>query len=124
MKAIEAGDEITSDYALFDYSCDGHEIMECLCYAPNCRKSMRGFRKLTLPEKSKLLHMVDASLMMQFLSDTPNLTIVDLDLETPEGVEINSSNINNCFLLASRCFKSGDIIFENESVIVTDPDAE
>ena len=42
VKDILVGDEITTDYALFDYTCDGHEIQTCLCKSTLCRGFMRG----------------------------------------------------------------------------------
>jgi hypothetical protein len=42
LKDIEIGDEVVCDYAVFDYTCDGHEIEQCLCGAANCRGNMKG----------------------------------------------------------------------------------
>ena len=42
VKDIHAGDEITTDYALFDYTCDGHEIETCMCQSNFCRGFMKG----------------------------------------------------------------------------------
>ncbi len=41
---IDAGMEVTCDYALFDYSCSGHEIEVCACGAKKCRGMMLGFQ--------------------------------------------------------------------------------
>jgi len=57
---------------------------------------MRGFRQLSLVQKSSVLHMVDTDIMTQFLRDSPNLTIMDLNKNIPEGVLINSNDIGNC----------------------------
>ena len=44
IRDIATGDEITCDYALFDYECNGHEIEACACGSLNCRGKMLGFR--------------------------------------------------------------------------------
>ncbi len=41
---IDAGTEVTCDYALFDYSCSGHEIEVCACGSKKCRGKMLGFQ--------------------------------------------------------------------------------
>jgi SET domain-containing protein len=41
---IDAGMEVTCDYALFDYSCSGHEIVVCACGSKMCRGNMLGFQ--------------------------------------------------------------------------------
>jgi hypothetical protein len=61
IKDIEVGDEITADYATFDYECDGHEIEVCGCISANCRGSMRGFKNLSLEEQvgSPIIHQFE-----------------------------------------------------------------
>jgi uncharacterized protein len=39
MRDIEPGEELTTDYALFD---DSDAVMECHCGRPNCRGSVNG----------------------------------------------------------------------------------
>jgi SET domain-containing protein len=46
MRDVTAGEELTTDYALFDSS---DEVMECRCGAPQCRKIIRG-QDWQLPE--------------------------------------------------------------------------
>ena len=41
---IDVGTEVTCDYALFDYSCSGHEIEVCACGSKKCRGKMLGFQ--------------------------------------------------------------------------------
>lgn len=44
LRDIDVGDEITCDYALFDYDCKGHTIEVCACGSTNCRGKMMGFQ--------------------------------------------------------------------------------
>ena len=60
MKDIEIGDEITSDYACFDYECDGHEIEECGCGSDKCRGKMMGFKHLLMEQKIRLYPYCDS----------------------------------------------------------------
>jgi uncharacterized protein len=50
MRDIEAGEELTTDYALFD---DSDEVMECECGQRNCRGTVHGrdWRRPDLQEK-------------------------------------------------------------------------
>lgn len=41
---IDAGMEVTCDYACFDYYCNGHEIEVCACGSSKCRGKMMGFQ--------------------------------------------------------------------------------
>lgn len=43
LRDIDAGMELTCDYALFDYTCGGHEILNCACGSEKCRGKMLGF---------------------------------------------------------------------------------
>lgn len=44
MRDIKPGEEVTCDYALFDYHCNGHEIEVCACGSHKCRGKMLGFQ--------------------------------------------------------------------------------
>ena len=44
LRDIDVGDEVTCDYALFDYYCDGHKIEACACGSTVCRGKMLGFQ--------------------------------------------------------------------------------
>ena len=44
LRDIDVGDEITCDYALFDYDCSGHQIEVCACGSTKCRGKMTGFQ--------------------------------------------------------------------------------
>jgi hypothetical protein len=43
IRDIAAGDEVTCDYALFDYDYNDHEIEICVCGSEKCRGKMFGF---------------------------------------------------------------------------------
>jgi hypothetical protein len=44
LRDIAAGEEVTCDYALFDYQCNGHQIEVCACGSQKCRGQMLGFQ--------------------------------------------------------------------------------
>jgi hypothetical protein len=121
LKEIKEGDEISCDYATFDYTCDGHEITECLCGSNQCRGSMTGFKNLTMAQKIEILSIADDEVIDLFLNDNTNIHILDVLKSCPEGVEINSEDKNNFFLTSSKDFLTGDVIFRNKVQIITDP---
>lgn len=52
-KDINIGDEITCNYLLFDYTCDGHSF-ECKCGSENCYRNINGFKNCTLDQQLEL----------------------------------------------------------------------
>jgi len=120
VKDIHEGDEITCDYALFDYECDGHEIPECLCGSPKCRGSMRGFKQLTLEQKVDSLPYLDPEVLARFLVDTPEVEIVDVQKTLPDGVTIFVNNAKSFCLKATKNFAKGELVFSNTVRRVTD----
>jgi SET domain-containing protein len=113
LKDIEVGDEITCDYALFDYTCNGHEIDPCLCGAANCRGSMKGFGAMTLQQQVEVLHLCDETIIQQFLIDNKHVTIVDIAPTMPEGVSVKIDSNNEMSLFATKSFRRGDLVFRN-----------
>lgn len=55
LKNINIGDELTCDYDLCEYECDGHQIENCQCGSNQCRKLIKGFKYATDCDKLKLL---------------------------------------------------------------------
>ena len=51
LRDIDAGTEVTCDYALFDYDCNGHGIENCACGSNKCRGKMLGFQGQSLYAK-------------------------------------------------------------------------
>jgi len=65
---IDAGMEVTCDYALFDYSCSGHEIEVCACGSKKCRGKMLGFQGER--RESFVFIIVFSLALMPFISHT------------------------------------------------------
>ena len=69
---IECGEELTSNYHLFDYTGDGHEFT-CMCSEGDlCCGRFGGFRSLPYDTQYKLLSEVTTNVLQQFLSDNYN----------------------------------------------------
>lgn len=122
VKDIKEGDEITCDYALFDYECDGHEIPVCGCRAANCRGSMRGFKNLDIDEKIRLLPRCDKEIVDMFFQDNPVFKIMESQL--PEGVGLVVKPDGQKYVVATRTFEKDEVIFTNEATILTKEDLE
>jgi len=52
---IDIGEELSVDYATYEYECHAHPIEKCLCGSAKCRGSMRGFKHLTWDEKIEIM---------------------------------------------------------------------
>ena len=117
LKDIQTGDEITCDYALFDYECDGHQITECGCMAPNCRGIMMGFKALPLKEKVKIMQFCEEEILEQWFNHE---NVVVIESQLPEGVEIvlTDESMQSFSLTATRKFAVGEIVYTNESFII------
>ena len=76
-KDICIGDEITCDYALFDYECDRHRISQCGCNATNCRGEMLGFKVLPIAEKLRVMKYCDEEIVERFLEEETDADILD-----------------------------------------------
>ena len=50
LRDIEEGEEVSCNYAQYDYECDGH-FFECGCGSPKCYKVVRGFKGLNLAQQ-------------------------------------------------------------------------
>lgn len=122
LRDIYAGEEVTCDYATFDYSVtvtstsssSGVEIEPCVCGSTNCRGKMVGFQDLSLNEKVDILHLVDSDVRSKFLQGTYS-TLKKFRSHLPEGVDIVIAG-DQKFLVATRTFEVGDVIFENTIV--------
>jgi len=68
---IECGEELVSNYLLFDYTCDGHTF-DCQCSAGKgfgCYEKIAGFRGLTAETQYKLLPYVTNSVLHSFVQE-------------------------------------------------------
>jgi len=54
---LQPGDQITCDYVLFDWDCDGHQFT-CTCGAPGCYGEIAGFAALPPEVQQSLAHRI------------------------------------------------------------------
>lgn len=113
---IYAGDEVTCDYALFDYECDGHAIAQCGCKSENCRGNMMGFKDLPLCEKVRIMHQCDDEIVDRFLKENPNITLFDSNL--PKDIKLVCRDYDETFLVAGRKFEEGAVVYKNQASII------
>jgi len=119
MRDINVGDEVTCDYALFDYHCNGHEIEVCACGAANCRGKMMGFKGLPLQTKVDILHMVEEEIKDKFIQEE-NVAVYKSYL--PQGIGLVTSNDDGSHLVATRRFEIGQPIFVNGAELIPKDD--
>lgn len=79
---IEAGEEITCNYLLFEYDCSDKAISNCLCQSDQCLHEIRGFKWLSAQKQQELLPQVDDRLLEQYLLEHPDIIYIK-NLETP-----------------------------------------
>jgi hypothetical protein len=66
---IEAHEELTSNYLLFDYSCDGHAF-ECTCGAAGCYGAITGFRDVPPAAQLRLVDDITDNVLHQHIFDS------------------------------------------------------
>lgn len=67
VKEIKAGDEITANYLLFDWDCDGHSF-DCLCGSPDCFKHIHGFKDLNFSTQLNYVKDIDETTLAKFVA--------------------------------------------------------
>ncbi len=72
LRDIKSGEELTCNYLLFDYECDGHAFDNCECGSENCFQNIRGFKNLPYETQVSLLPQVDSAVRTQFMRDHPD----------------------------------------------------
>ena len=76
LRDISVGEEITTDYSLFDYSCDGHELKKCKCNSKKCRRVIKGFINENIDYQLANLPLVDQNTVwIRYLN---NFKFIDL----------------------------------------------
>lgn len=65
---IEMGEELTSNYLLFDYTCHGHCFM-CTCGSINCYGNIKGFKFLDHNFQERLLGEVTENVLHAYYMD-------------------------------------------------------
>jgi hypothetical protein len=119
MRDMEPGDEINSDYTLFDYDCLDKRIEQCCCGASCCLGSVAGFKYLSTEERRKRFPYADATVLRRLAADPANKFLFIEDLRVPAGrVEIQHRVSPVSYsIVAVRDFVKGEIISDNKSLL-------
>lgn len=119
---IEAGDQITCDYNLFEYDCHGKEIDQCLCGSAKCIGRIAGFKYLTDLQKMDRLQLVEIEVLEALSIDSTNKFYYIPDLKCPiNSVSIVNGAEKGAFkLIANREFAIGDTVYTNESLLFSE----
>lgn len=124
IRDIHVGDELTCDYATFDYECDGHAIELCQCGAENCRGKMMGFRELSLEEKVEIMPYCEPEILQTFFQQNPDVIMLESTL--PDGIAIlqnkHHAGKSEGVLIATRDFEVGEVLFTNEVALMSPED--
>uniref|UniRef100_A0A7S2M487 Histone-lysine N-methyltransferase n=1 Tax=Skeletonema marinoi TaxID=267567 RepID=A0A7S2M487_9STRA len=115
LRDINVGDEVTCDYALFDYQCNGHEIEVCACGSTKCRGKILGFQGLPLQTKVELLCMVEEEIKDKFLQEE---NVVVYQSYLPQGIGLVTSSEDGSHLVATRRFDIGQPLFINSAQLI------
>uniref|UniRef100_A0A6B2LBP0 SET domain-containing protein n=1 Tax=Arcella intermedia TaxID=1963864 RepID=A0A6B2LBP0_9EUKA len=118
---IGVGDEITCDYALFDYLCDGHEIEVCLCGEEGCRKSMRGFVNLDRKTQLELLPFVDEGILENFVRDQKLVNVGEMSGNDSCQVVYDEGRME-WKVMARKDLRIGDVIWEGRALVIHEKD--
>ena len=104
LKDINKGDQLFEDYFHFEF--DEAKIIDCQCGAPNCLKTINGFKNLSLAEKLKRVSLCEASLIEKWLADDNTVKLAapsnsasdnfsDSDLDIVGRQRINQNALEN-----------------------------
>lgn len=118
LKDIHPGDEITSDYNLFEYDCRDKGIEQCLCGSPDCIGRIAGFRYLSTQEQQRRISLVEHEVLMEMNNDPENKFHYITDLKFPiDRVVLELVGKESFKLLAAKPFTKGEIVYHNESLM-------
>ena len=94
----------------------------CLCGSPGCQGSVHGYKYLSPNAQQEKLGEVSCKhLLQEWLKENPK-TIYHMITDLPSGVRISQSVIDGqCGLHATKDFKVGETIFENQAMFIPQP---
>jgi hypothetical protein len=116
IKKINIGDEITCNYLLFDYDCNGH-IFECYCNSKNCFGLINGFKNLSIDNKLKLIDFVDICIYDKWVKDD-NIIHIKNDFQLPDFIKIVNEN-NYKKIISMKSFYKDEIIYKINLLKIT-----
>eukprot|EP00300_Choanocystis_sp_HF-7_P006344 c1464_g1_i1.p1 GENE.c1464_g1_i1~~c1464_g1_i1.p1 ORF type:complete len:357 (+),score=64.69 c1464_g1_i1:68-1138(+) len=118
IRDVHPGDQITCDYNLFEYDSHGKDIEHCMCGAPRCFGSVRGFKYLPRDVQRERIDFIDRDCFQRFVAGDPSIMFFR-DLSVPDSVTLVPETIGDGFcMLSKRDFKAGDTIFTNKGLFV------
>ena len=123
LRDIQAGDEITCDYNLFEYDCHGKTIERCLCGTAKCVGRVAGFRYLSTDKQKDRIELVESEVLEAMTADPSNMFYFIPDLRCPsERVLIDTCRPNgdSYRIVAARDFLEGEILYRMDPLIFPD----
>jgi hypothetical protein len=124
LRDIHPGDEITCDYNLFEYDCEGKIIEKCLCNSANCVGRVAGFRYLSRDEQRARIQNVDREVLESMTADGSNKFLYISDLRCPMDIvriETTASSRHGSYrIVAARDFKCGEVLYRIDPLVFID----
>ena len=108
-KDIAANEELTSNYLLFDYTCDGHQFTcTCCLYKQRdfdqCYGEIMGFKGLNFEQQYHLINDITHNVLHQYCHDRYDINQIVDELYT--GIDTTSEYINNSSALIGNISRS------------------
>jgi hypothetical protein len=103
---MEANEQITCDYDLFEYDSRNKCIEKCECGAATCRGASLGFRFLSAETQLSLLDRVYPEVLTAWLHHHPKVLYRSLRL--PEGFAYRRVGDTDLHLITTRAFSAGE----------------
>jgi len=114
---IEAGDELTCDYELFDWDCLDKGLTHCMCKAAACRGTISGMRYRPFDELLTQLAAVEPIMRESIHLQYPDIRYMEMAPCSP-GVDLVFNPGLGWGLVAACDFVAGQILYEGESCSV------
>jgi hypothetical protein len=107
LRKMEANEQITCDYDLFEYDSRMKGIEKCECQSTNCRGASLGFSFLSTDTQLKLLNRAYPEVVNSWLAHHPN--IMYRQLTVPQGLAYRQSG-DDLHLIATKSFEPGEFL--------------
>jgi hypothetical protein len=109
LRRIEANEQITCDYDLFEYDSRMKGIEKCECQSKFCRGASLGFSFLSTDAQLNLLNRAYPEVINSWLANHPN--ILYRQVTVPQGFAYRqSAGGDDLHLIATKSFVAGEIL--------------
>jgi len=116
LQDIHPGQEITCDYNLFEYDCQGKTINVCMCETEKCIGYVRGFKYLPKEYQKECIQYVENEVLQSMTENNSNFHYISR-LDCPSTVSIIYDK--GCYkLVALQDFSTHDVIYTNTSLLL------